>query len=79
MKETLAPTHNILLRAIPESELDLFLRGSKIVTLEDKQLVCAQEESIEGVYFPLSGTISLLMKTSDGSHRGTSEKGHDSV
>ena len=66
MKETLPPTQNILLGAIPESELDLFLRGSKIVALEDKQLICAQEESIEAVYFPLSGAISLLIKTSEG-------------
>ena len=66
MKETLPPTQNILLGAIPESELDLLLRGSKIVALEDKQLICAQEESIEAVYFPLSGAISLLIKTSEG-------------
>ena len=46
--------------------MDLLLRGSKIVALEDKQLICAQEESIEAVYFPLSGAISLLIKTSEG-------------
>jgi CRP-like cAMP-binding protein len=66
MRETLPPTQNILLGAISESELDLVLRGSKIVALGDKQLICAQEESIEAVYFPLSGAISLLMKTSEG-------------
>lgn len=33
MKETLPPTQNILLGSIPESELDLLLRGSKIVAL----------------------------------------------
>jgi CRP-like cAMP-binding protein len=66
MKETLPPTQNILLGTLPESELDLFLRGSKIVALVDKQLICAQDESIEAVYFPLSGAISLMMKTSEG-------------
>ena len=62
----MSPTQNILLGAIPESDLDLLLSGSKIVALEDKQLICAQEASIDAVYFPLSGAISLLMKTSDG-------------
>lgn len=66
MEETLPPTRNVLLGAVPQSELTPLLRGSKIVALGDKQLICSQEQSIDSVYFPLSGAISLLMKTSDG-------------
>ena len=65
-QESPDPSHNLLLAALPPSELQPLLAGAQLVGLDDKQVIYEQEARIDNVYFPLTGAVSMLTRMSDG-------------
>ena len=58
---------NQLLSALPREEYERLLPNLEAVSLTPKQIIYAPNESIEYVYFPNNGIISLVNFTEDGS------------
>ena len=58
---------NQLLSALPTEEYERLLPNLEAVSLTPKQIIYAPNESIEYVYFPNNGIISLVNFTEDGS------------
>lgn len=58
---------NRLLSALPREEYERLLPHLEIVSLTPKQTLYAPDQSIEHIYFPNSGIISLVNFTEDGS------------
>jgi CRP-like cAMP-binding protein len=65
-QESHDPSRNLLLAALPSSELQPLLSRGQFVELKDKQIVYEQEARVESVYFPLTGAVSLLTRMGDG-------------
>lgn len=68
MPQTLGKNHtqNRLLATISRDTFSLFDRHLKTVDLKQGEILHEPEESVERVYFPESGMISLLVVTKDG-------------
>jgi CRP-like cAMP-binding protein len=60
------PSDNLLLAALPSSELQPLRFRGQFVELIDKQLIYEQEARVESVYFPLTGAVSMLTRMGDG-------------
>lgn len=65
-QERTDPAHNLILAALPAAELQSLLALAKLVPLHDKHQIYEQEGLVEAVYFPLTGAVSMLTKTADG-------------
>jgi CRP-like cAMP-binding protein len=64
--ESFDPSQNLLLAALPPTELQQLLAHAKPVPLDDKQVVYEQEARVDAVYFPLTGAVSMLTRMDDG-------------
>jgi CRP-like cAMP-binding protein len=60
------PFQNQLLSAIPTQEYERLLPHLELVSLPVRQIIYEPNESIEYVYFPISGLISLVNVTENG-------------
>src|SRR2546423_12915709 len=57
---------NLLLRLLPESELDAVLAASEDVEVETKEIVFRRGEPIRYIHFPHDCVISLVTELEDG-------------
>ena len=62
----LPATANSLLSKLPPMELSALLDSSTVVECELREVLSASRQKIEGVYFPLTGMISLVTEMKDG-------------
>ena len=62
-----AGARNLLLRLLPESELDTVLAASEDVDVETKEIVFRRGEPIRYIHFPHDCVISLVTELEDGS------------
>jgi CRP-like cAMP-binding protein len=67
--ETARPerTGNDLLDALPGADRDALASGARRLRLEQRQVLWEPDQSVRAVHFPVSGVISLLTVTGDGS------------
>ena len=61
-----AGVRNLLLRLLPENELQAVLTASELVRVEAKEVVFRQQEPIRYIYFPHDCVISLITELEDG-------------
>jgi CRP-like cAMP-binding protein len=65
IEESLTPTRNRLLAALPPDEYERWLPHLERVQLENKQILYEVHQAINYVYFPLTGVVSLLALADD--------------
>jgi CRP-like cAMP-binding protein len=58
---------NLLLNALPQSELDRLLPDLQLVSFSLGQILCESGERINYCYFPINAVVSLLYTMQDGS------------
>jgi CRP-like cAMP-binding protein len=58
---------NRLLDALPRPDRDALVEGMRRLRLEQRQVLWEADEPVRAVHFPLTGVISLLTVTRDGS------------
>lgn len=67
-RETPAPTSNRILNALPPEEYDHLSPHLEHVTLSLRQVLYRPEQPFTHVYFPESGTVSIVSVFEDGRH-----------
>ena len=67
LPEKIEPTDNLVLAALPRSELDRVRGRLEQVELEDEQVLWGSDEKGDHLYFPVSSLISLLYESDNGS------------
>jgi CRP-like cAMP-binding protein len=68
---------NRLLAALPPAEFGLLAPYLKKISLEQDAVLLRAGDRIEQVYFPLSGTISLMLDMPNGQTVATAVMGHE--
>jgi CRP-like cAMP-binding protein len=58
---------NRLLDALPRPDRDALVEAMRRLRLEQRQVLWEADEPVRAVHFPLTGVISLLTVTRDGS------------
>jgi CRP-like cAMP-binding protein len=80
-QNTIAPTttRNVLLRDLPDSELQLIGPHLELVQMKLGMVVCDPNEPPEYVYFPEDGIVSSVSVMADGSAVETATIGHEGM
>src|SRR5437773_1735360 len=79
MSMSSSPTENRLLRALPGEAYAALARDLEAVRLRARQVLYEPADSIEHVYFPQSGVISLISTMRNGGTAEIALVGHEGV
>jgi CRP-like cAMP-binding protein len=66
LPETGGEVRNLLLKLLPEPELEAVLSASEAVSINTKELIFRRGEPIRHIYFPHDCVISLVIELNDG-------------
>jgi CRP-like cAMP-binding protein len=73
------PLENRILRSLPAEEYEQMLTQLQYVELRNGEMLSQPNETIEYVYFPLRGTISVVVMMEDGSEVEAGIIGHEGM
>jgi CRP-like cAMP-binding protein len=73
------PLENRILRSLPAEEYEQMLTHLQYVELGNGEMLSQPNETIEYVYFPLRGTISVVVMMEDGSEVEAGIIGHEGM
>ena len=73
------PTHNLVLAALPQSELNQIVSSSKAVELQARDVIYENGDRIDYIYFPINAIVSTLALLEDGSTVEISMTGREGV
>ena len=73
------PTHNLVLAALPPTELNQIVSSSKAVELRGGEVIYENEDPIDHIYFPINSIVSAVAIQEDGSTVEISMTGREGV
>jgi CRP-like cAMP-binding protein len=73
------PTHNLVLAALPQSDLNQIVTAAKAVELQAGDVIYENGDEIDSIYFPINSIFSAVAILEDGSTVEISMTGRDGI
>ena len=73
------PTHNLVLAALPQTDLNQIVAPAKAVELKAGEVIYENDDQIEYIYFPIDSIVSAVAILEDGSTVEISMTGREGV